>query len=383
MKNGKSITELAAQLQSIRDTAKDIVVPVAHLEKVTAIAAYKDEVLGGDQPATTRKELFVQVQNDSTHTLAPSPWAHSQLAEYADIPKAYYDRVLGENPSLTALALNHGFAIQAGIAASQKGIAGRMLRTHGGKLRAMVSSRYRTLDNFDLFEAIAPALIDLGFEPESVELTDKRLYLKVLSPKIESEVSVGDTVQYGLVVSNSDVGAGSVRVEPLLYRLVCKNGMISSTAIRKAHLGRNLAGDDISDLLSDRTKELSDAAFWNQIRDVVVNTAKPEFFEREVNRLREAKGVALKLFDIPEVVERAAREAKITINENVKKSIIDNLANGADGAGMNKWGLANAFTYAAGSVESLSYDDATELERAGSKIIELSPRSWEVINASK
>ena len=73
-------------------------------------------------------------------------------------------------------------------------------------------------------------------------------------------------------------------------------------------------------------------------------------------------------------MERTLKSIKVNASENVRRSILDNLASGADGAGMNKWGLANAVTYAAGSVEELDYDTATELERAGSKIIDCRPR---------
>jgi hypothetical protein len=279
-----------------------------------------------------------------------------------------------------ATNINHGFARAATMAMAARGSTGRMLRTHKGTLRALVSSRFRRLDNFDLFEAIAPALIDLGFMPESTELTDRRLYLKCVTPKIEAEVKPGDVVQYGLVVSNSDVGAGSVRVEPMIMRLVCSNGLITNAAMRRAHMGKNLMLEEVEELLTDETKALTDRAFWNQVRDVVRSFAKPEFFEAEVNKLREADKQPIKLFDLPEIVERTTKAIGISASEATKKSIIDNLASGAHGAGLTKWGLANAYTWAAQDA-GLDYEQATELERAGAQVIEMAPRQWEALNA--
>ena len=46
-------------------------------------------------------------------------------------------------------------------------------------------------------------------------------------------VKVGDAVQAGIAISNSEVGQGSLRVEALDYRLVRTNGMIRETAVRK------------------------------------------------------------------------------------------------------------------------------------------------------
>lgn len=364
MKTGKSIFDLARQLQAMRDESKDYIVPPGQLGKVSA--SVSDD-----------GKMVIEMVNGETKQFAPSRWAHAQLADYSSVPKSYYDRLNAENPALLASNVNHGFE----LAKVDAGATGRMLRTHGGNLRAMVSSRFKRLDNFDLFEAVAPALIQLGFEPESTELTDKRLYLKCISPRVQSEIKLNDVVQYGLVISNSDVGAGALRIEPMVYRLVCLNGMIANVAKRHAHLGRNILADDVEELLTDETRQLTDKAFWHQVRDVITIFAKPEHFEREVNRLRVAADVPIRMFDLPVIVERTAKAIGITTTEATRKSIIDNLASGAHGAGMNKWGLANAFTFAA-QQETLDYDAATDLERAGSQVIELAPHQWEVINAS-
>ena len=50
--------------------------------------------------------------------------------------------------------------------------------------------------------------------------------MKVVNKKLKAEVAVGDAVQAGFVISNSEVGLGSVKIEPLIYRLVCKNGLV-------------------------------------------------------------------------------------------------------------------------------------------------------------
>jgi hypothetical protein len=261
-------------------------------------------------------------------------------------------------------------------------------------LRALVSTRYRRLDNHDLVEAVIPILSDLGFDfneskagahdrraLNSFALTDRRLYLKLTTEKVQAEVQRGQVVQYGLVISNSDVGDGSVRVEPLILVLACENGLILETALRQTHLGRNQVGDDIEALLSDETKQLSDRAFFATVQDVIRNTAKPEVFERAVNKLREAANVPIRNFDLPTIVERSLREIGVSTTEVVKASILDNLASGAHGSGLNKWGVSNAYTFAAGNAEGLSYEDATALERAGNKILDLNARQWDAINA--
>ena len=71
---------------------------------------------------------------------------------------------------------------------------------------------------------------------ESCEVTPTHLYLKVVNRRIKAEVKVGDVVQAGFVIYNSEVGLGSLRVEPIVFRLVCKNGLICKDRAQKKYL---------------------------------------------------------------------------------------------------------------------------------------------------
>jgi hypothetical protein len=52
-------------------------------------------------------------------------------------------------------------------------------------------------------------------------ITDARTFLKITSPRLKGDVKVGDTVEGGLMVSNSEVGYGNITVAPFIHRLVC------------------------------------------------------------------------------------------------------------------------------------------------------------------
>jgi hypothetical protein len=363
MKSGKSLVDLAKELTRIQTAKRDFVVPT---EKLRA------EVV--DNSATDERRLGLTFANGSKHEFALNNWSASQLASYTDIPKAYFDRIAIENPKLVADNVNHGLER---IAKQSRKIGkpdARLLRTLDGRVRGMMSSRYRILDAHDMLEAVFPVISDKGMQVLSSEITERRLFIKAISPKLESEVKKGDVVQYGLTISTSDVGAGSVRVEPMIYRLVCLNGMISSTAIRKFHVGKDQSEEDIRELLSDKTRELSDNAFWSQVRDVVVGSLRKEKFEREVDRLRVAANEEIKNFDLPRVVELTMRATNIQ-GEGKKNSILAALASGNEGAGMTKWGLINAFTRAA-QAEEISYEDSIDMERAAGAILELPKAAW-------
>jgi hypothetical protein len=347
MKSGKSLIQLATELQRIQESKKDYLVTTSKLSMSDA-----------GQVEFTKGEI---------HSYDPTTFSSGQIASFADIPKAYYDRIKSENPKLLADSVNHGFS------KAPKGDA-RLVRTLDGKVRGFLSSRYRVLDAHDLLEAALPSLLENKFEVQSSEITEKRLYLKTSSPRIQTEITKGDVVQYGVMISTSDVGAGSLRIEPFITRLVCANGMVMDTQFRKAHLGRNNFEGEIQQLLSDNTKRLNDAAFFATVRDYLASTMKPEIFEREANKMRDAANQKITNFDLEKVVELSMKSVGVN-GENVRKGILHALASGNEGAGLTKWGLANSFTRAA-QLDDLDYDTATELERAGGQIIEMGKSEW-------
>lgn len=362
MKQGKPFADLAEELQKLRDNSRDYFVLTSEL--------------AADLDGEGTVLLGFALADRHVRSFHLNPWAHSQLAQYTDIPKTYYDRLCKENPALLTGNINHGLARKSFPESKES----RLVRTYDHTIRALVSRRYRRLDCYDMIKAALPILIENQFEPVSCELTERRMYIKAVTPRIQVEIRKGDPVNYGLVLSSSDVGAGSVDVETLVFRLACLNGLITGSVIRKIHLGKELVGDGVYELLTDETKDLSDAAFWAQIKDIVVNSMKPEIFEAQVDRLRLASNEPIQNFDIPRVVELAARQVGVS-GEKTKNDIVAYLANGADGAGLTRWGLANAFTHAA-AADHINYDDSTDLERAGARIINLSPSQWSTIAAA-
>ncbi len=357
MKKGRTLTELAQELERQRTASKDYAVPIQQL--------------------AMNEEGKIEFTNGARHEFMPTAWADQQIAVYSDIPKNYYDKLKIENPRLLAKNVNHSFDRYSVDSAKTGKQEARMLRTLDNRVRGFLSSRYRRLDCFDLLETVFPVMQDHGLSVESSEITDRRMYVKAVSPRLMTEVKPGDVVQYGIVISSSDVGSGSVRVEPMIHRLVCSNGMIGTSAINTRHLGRNQAGDDVRELLTDETKALSDSAYWAEVRDVVIASMKSEMFEREVDKLRIAANEQIKNPDPLRVVELTMRATGIIGDAN-RNSIVSALASGNEGAGFTRYGLINSFTRAA-QRDEVSYDDSIALERAAGMILELPRTAWSKI----
>lgn len=373
MKQGKTLTELAARLTHIQTTKRDFAVPVSQLQ-MTLEGALTFPLSRPQHSTPSILETHAHASSHSMNAFALNRWSGAQLASYTEIPKNYFDRLQSENKSLLADCVNHSL-IQASKSNPRDS---RLIRTIDGHVRGFLSAKYRMLDSYDLLETCLPVLIDNQFEVVSSELTESRMYLKVSSPKVQAEVKQGDVVQYGVMIQTSDVGASSLKVEPYITRLVCMNGMVMESTFRKAHLGSSRVERDVQELLTNETKRLNDAAFFATVRDYLTASMKPEMFELEVNKMRIAAEQPIKNFNLEQVVELTMDAVKVT-GDNIKTGILHALANGNEGAGLTKWGLVNSITRASYAVEDLDYDQATSLERAGGAILNMGKVPWERI----
>jgi hypothetical protein len=201
------------------------------------------------------------------------------------------------------------------------------------------------------------------------------MYLKVVNPRITTEVVKGDVVQSGLLISNSETGLGSVSVMPLVYRLVCSNGMIAAdSGKRKFHAGRTNESDDGYEIYRDETIAADDRAFIMKLQDIVRATADSLQFERIVSVMR--TGTTAKITgDVPTVVELASKNYGII--EREAQGVLDFLIRGGD---LSLYGLVNAVTRQAQEVKS--YDRSTELEMTAWQMLSMPRREWESINAA-
>jgi len=341
MRTGKSIMALAEELERLQESKRDFVAPTGKLEVVL-------DSEGAPRIAGLMKEAPMPIRQS----------AHRQIAERISIPQKYYDRMLEDAPDLLVENINHWF---------HKEPERRMFRTLEGSVRAVLSDRYRPLDNYELASAVLPVLRESEVEVRSAEVTDTRMYIQAVQPRMVAEPVKGDVIQAGIALSNSEIGLGSLRIEPLIFRLICLNGMIAMEAIRKYHIGRRDGGeDDISELLADETRRLDDAAFWSKARDLTKASFDRRFFDRQVERVEKAIGVKVER-DVEEVVEVMA--TRFVLGEGERKGLLTNLIR--DGA-TSQWDIVNAMTKLAHT--ATDYDRSVELERFGGQVIEL-PKS--------
>jgi hypothetical protein len=151
-------------------------------------------------------------------------WAHGQLSDKVQIPQKYYGRMI-EAKNFDLLAEN----VNAWLPTEDK----RMIRILDGNIRAILSDRYRVLDNFDLVFLALDEFAKAGADVHKLNLTESHLFVKAVTPKLQGEIRPGDVIQGGLIIKNSEVGASRFAVEPFVLRLKCANGLVISQGYSK------------------------------------------------------------------------------------------------------------------------------------------------------
>ena len=341
MHPGRPLNEVIQTVLTQQELKRDYLVPAADL------SLFEDLTLGF-----------------GTTEIKPNNLLHEQLGSYLDIPKRFYDRLKENHPDLISLNVNRLLREKNGDR--------RLVRALGDTGRAILSDRYRMIDNVNVVADILQQVESSGSNLRvlSCEVTDSRLYLQLVS-NLEGEIRVGDTVQSGVIFSNSEVGLGSVSVQAFLHRYACTNGMIiPEYSKRKNHLGArtDYIDADFFEVMTDEARQVSDKALFLQTRDYVNHLLSPEGFEKILNTVR-AKADDPVHGDPEKVVEVISDKFALRAEES--KNILYNFLKGNDST---RWGLANAVTALANDCPS--YDRAVEMERLGGNLMTLDNKTF-------
>ncbi|MBQ7922475.1 MAG: DUF932 domain-containing protein [Clostridia bacterium] len=353
MKPGLTLEALAAEILRQKDAKEDYLVDTPAL----VMEPNGDDVV---------LRVLDEDKNDRIEPLDIGEIAHRQIGTHLSIPAKYYAKMLAEKPELLCVNVNSWM---------ESNPSTRMLRVMDGRARAYLSNRYQRFDHYEIANAVLPILGEMpDAQFESCQITEGRLYIKVVNPRLQAEVTPGDIVQSGLIISNSEVGLGSVTVQPLVYRLVCSNGMIvNDAATKRNHIGRANNSDENFQLYTPKTLEADYRAFLLKIQDTVRAAVDEAQFARVVGMMQEASTAQMNTADVPGLVKLASREFGIT--ESEEPGVLQHLI---EDGNLTLYGLSNAVTRFSQDVES--YDRATDLEGIGYNILTMPANTWNRLN---
>ena len=152
-------------------------------------------------------------------------WGKSQMCFKLGIPYAYMEKCPEE---LQSVNINHFL---------EKSKANWMLRTveQNGvqSVRSVLTDKYSIFDNTEILEMVETAVDGQNHEIKHFHQDEgfDGFHMRITFP--ETSFDAGklkngkpDILTFGLHVANSEVGKRSVSITPLIYRLVCTNGLM-------------------------------------------------------------------------------------------------------------------------------------------------------------
>lgn len=352
----QSLADVAAELTRMQATKKDYIVDTRRMSFMS------------DEAGSTMTWDVAADPETPGHISGPVlDHAHGQISARLGIPKRYYDRLRADAPSLLDQNVKHWF---------YKSPERRMVRTLDGNVRAFLSDRFRRLDNFDLMErSILPALHDVdGLEFHVASLTPERMVLRAILPSLQTEIlKVGDIVQAGFQIRNSEVGSSALTCEPFIWKLDCLNGLVTNAgSLRAYHVGRRIEDTEEAQIIfRDDTLRADDTAFFLKARDAIKAAVDETVFEEIVSNMR-AASLGIKL-TAPAAATTVLAQT-FSLNDGERESVLESLARGGD---ISRWGMVNAVTDAAKSADT--FDRQEEMERIGGSVLAMSEGDWQKI----
>lgn len=300
--------------------------------------------------------------------------ASSQLLGRLEVPVRFADNLVGREYSDLLGNLVRGILDRQ---------AGKrfLVRTLDGNVRAVLSDKYRALDNSDLFFCAAQKFKEVGAQMWKARLWDGGFEMFGVASHIEAEVRTDRTFNPGdgwesrwygkssdvhnaaVRLDNSETGQGGLNVKLAVMRRVCANFNVWADGVAVIHAGKtNDAGDGlIQD--SDETKRLKSQVIWSRVNDAIATAFDASKFQGYIDALNGATQQALP--DARVAVANIAEEYAIS---DERKAMI--LADLLDSCDLSRFGLCQSVTHAAHQADKDGRaEEASSLETLGGEII--------------
>jgi hypothetical protein len=178
-------------------------------------------------------EGLLEVERDQSAPVrfALSELATSQMCQRLGIPVPYYRRLPAE---LQATVANYDL--------DRLNDSSFLLRGKNEWVRAFLSSDYVAYNNGQVAETVHELLREAAISVKSVVLEETHLFLKIISDEI---VERDPGLKAGIMIGNSEVGTGSISIDPFVYRLTCTNDLVVSKEQSFRHPHTRLTVDEL------------------------------------------------------------------------------------------------------------------------------------------
>lgn len=362
-------------LQGQRAEALDVVVPASSIVMEGTTIRFDDPVLS-DTGVTDIRGVY-----------SPTSVADEGFSEKLEIDLRYLRKCKYKAPGL------YQDNLQTWLDRDDRNFLLRLFKANDldqGVLRAVLSDRYRVIDNLDVALAVLSGIRDAGIENPVIDadLTERRMIVRVAVPQIavyaadflkgyrnpfdgtdagrgwtpdairRAALAEGHDVQdkvvfAGFVFSNSEVGEGAFNITPRIIIGPCTNGLQLQAEVQsKPHLGAKLDNGVIR--WSQETIQKNLALITSQTKDAVTTFLDKDYVTRQVELLHEQGNTKLKQ---PQGVITAVSK-KFGFTEAQANEIMGHFIRGGQTTAL---GVAQAFTSVSQGI--VDGDVAWEMER--------------------
>ena len=215
-----------------------------------ALAA-KEETVQTETFGITRDSednLCLSYGGGSSATL--TNWAFKQICGFAGAPVGYLQTLPGE---LATRNLAHGLHQMANT--EKEALVHRNGTT---VLRSLTSNRYKRIWNYNVLEHLldapskgwkTPPAMDKAERPSGIYASDHDMFVFMVNDEYRVDDGSDGGLGRGFFVSNSEVGAASLRITSFLYRYVCGNHIVwgarDVSDIKMRHVGNIHSAFDV------------------------------------------------------------------------------------------------------------------------------------------
>jgi len=365
MQQAMTVMEMAQQVnQATVDNLKnDLIVDTSTSARVV--------LTDGFGPPSDRLRMEVTDHDGKAHHFTINEHAHRQIAAKIKVHWSHYRRCLDDHVDLYIDTVNKLFEREPKEC---------MFRMFGDRLRAVLSSRYRRIDNLEVLSQTLPVISNLDTVVLGSNVNDNYMNMKVLfrDENLRHTVAKANgnerVVLPGFRLSNSETGQGSLKLEGFFYDSYCTNGCVFGVDnlfnFSRTHIGSKLdAGADLQ-ILSSETIEQENKLIIAQLSDCMRSLSNPDNVQKLADHLILAANTEQVKKPI-EAINMITKEFQLSEIEHQKA--LETFLRDAD---FSKFGLASAVTEIANEADICTYDRANEIESIGGKILNFGDAMW-------
>lgn len=287
----------------------------------------------------------------------PTDHSARQLFERVGVPKAYADKLIKlEEYDLLKSNLD---------TLKPKTISeGAMVRSVGDVAKGFLSTSYRRMDAFPIFEGFIQGCLGIGFAPYVGHNTTYRYNLTYINPEVV-EVAQNEFVVFALSMTTGDYGNAGLSMNLGVLRVICSNLAVGFDTFKKVHLGKRWDAGEEGFVLSNKTQELDTRTIRSALNDVIAHTP------RMIEGIKDSviKSADDQKFDPKTSLENLKKKGfSKDILEKTKTLYEVDTAIEMAPVQKSRWKWSNCLSYVA-KLEDTPADTRLDLEREAWKII--------------